>query len=119
MARTGRPHKDISQTQFEKLCAWQCTEIQICDFFECCEDTLNGWCKRTYCMTFSEVFTIKRQIGLISLRTAQFRLAENSPAMAIFLGKQYLGQGDYVGCKVSVNAVINDDEDIKVSFLRF
>ena len=32
--------------------------------------------------------------GFISLRRKQFELAEKSPAMAIFLGKQYLGQTD-------------------------
>lgn len=32
----------------------------------------------------------------MSLRRAQFRLAEKSAAMAIFLGKNYLGQSDNV-----------------------
>ena len=32
----------------------------------------------------------------MSLRRAQFRLAEKSAAMAIFLGKNYLGQSDHV-----------------------
>jgi hypothetical protein len=32
----------------------------------------------------------------MSLRRTQFRLAEKSAAMAIFLGKQYLGQSDNV-----------------------
>ena len=45
-------------------------------------------------MTFSEVFAIKRQKGRASLRRGQFRLAEKNAAMAIFLGKQYLGQKD-------------------------
>ena len=38
----------------------------------------------------------KREKGKISLRRAQFRLAEKSAAMAIFLGKNYLGQRDAV-----------------------
>lgn len=35
-----------------------------------------------------------KQVGLTSLRRTQFRLAEKNAAMAIFLGKNYLGQTD-------------------------
>ena len=38
------------------------------------------------------MFREKRGKGKISLRRAQFRLAEHNAAMAIWLGKQYLGQ---------------------------
>ena len=59
-------------------------------------DTIENWCKRTYNETFSETFKKKCVAGKISLRRAQFRLAEKSAAMAIFLGKNYLGQTDHV-----------------------
>lgn len=45
-------------------------------------------------MGFSEIFAIKRSDGKISLRRSQFALAKKNAAMAIFLGKQYLGQSD-------------------------
>ena len=90
----ARPHKQIDQKQFESLCGLQCTLDEICGFFGCCTDTLESWCKRTYKQSFSEVFHQKRGAGKISLRRAQFRLAEKNAAMAIFLGKQYLGQKD-------------------------
>lgn len=45
-------------------------------------------------MSFSEIYAIKRGSGKISLRRAQFELAKKNAAMAIFLGKQYLGQSD-------------------------
>ena len=45
-------------------------------------------------MSFSEVFSIKREKGKVSLRRSQFKLAEKNPTMAIWLGKQYLGQRD-------------------------
>lgn len=102
MPKTGRPKIAIDKKIFENLCAIQCTEVEICSCFDCCEDTLNKWCKENYKndngkpMTFSEVFAIKRQKGRASLRRAQFRLAEKNAAMAIFLGKQYLGQKDVV-----------------------
>lgn len=67
---------------------------EILFFFDITDKTLTGWCQRTYGQKFSEVFKLKRQAGFISLRRKQFELAEKSPAMAIFLGKQYLGQSD-------------------------
>ena len=92
MARTGRPRAEIDARQFENLCKMQCTEREICSWFGITDKTLTAWCKRTYHKTFSEVFKEKREAGKISLRRTQFQLAEKSPAMAIFLGKQYLGQ---------------------------
>lgn len=96
MAKMGRPEKQIDQKQFENLCTLQCTLEEICGWFEISADTLEKWCKKTYGhdMTFSKVFAIKRAGGRISLRRAQFRQAEKNAAMAIWLGKQYLGQTD-------------------------
>ncbi len=90
----GRLPKEIDTEQFEKLCGLQCTEAEICGWFGVSDKTLSGWCKRTYGEGFSEVYEKKREFGKISLRRAQFRLAEKSAAMAIFLGKNYLGQRD-------------------------
>lgn len=90
----GRPHKEINKKLFEKLCSYQCTIAEITGIMEVSDKTLSGWCRRTYGKSFSEIFAIKRQPGLVSLRRTQFQLAEKSPAMAIFLGKQYLGQKD-------------------------
>lgn len=93
MAR-GRPKKEIDVKEFEKLCALQCTLEEIAGWFDCCEDTIENWCKSTYKRNFSEVYAQKRGKGKISLRRAQFRLAETNASMAIWLGKQYLGQTD-------------------------
>lgn len=90
----GRPKKEIDQKQFENLCALQCTEVEIEDWFDVTDKTLNAWCKRTYGKNFSEIFRIKRGRGKISLRRSQWQLAEKSASMAIWLGKQYLGQSD-------------------------
>ena len=90
----GRPHKEIDKKLFEKLCAYQCTIAEICGIMEVSDKTLSGWCRRTYGKSFAEIFAIKRQNGLVSLRRSQFKLAETSAAMAIFLGKNYLGQID-------------------------
>ncbi len=90
----ARPLKEIDKSQFESLCGLQCTKDEICSFFDVTDKTLERWCKRTYKAGFSEVFRQKRGIGKISLRRAQFRLAKKNASMAIFLGKQYLGQRD-------------------------
>lgn len=97
----GRPRKEIKQKEFENLCGIQCTKLEICAFFDVTDKTLESWCKRTYHAGFSEVFSQKRGMGKISLRRKQWQLAEKSAAMAIFLGKQYLGQRDNVDVTVA------------------
>lgn len=94
MAKMGRPRKEIDKTTFEKLCGIQATGLEIASFFECSDETLNRWCKETYGKTFVDTYKIYSANGKMSLRRQQFRLAEKSAAMAIFLGKQYLGQRD-------------------------
>lgn len=92
--KMGRPKIPINQQEFEKLCYMQCTETEIASFFDCSVDTIENWCKATYGTTFSEIYKRKSEYGKISLRRTQFKIAEKSAAMAIFLGKQYLGQKD-------------------------
>lgn len=92
MAKMGRPRKQIEKDQFEKLCALQCTLVEIAGWYGCSEDTIERWCKRTYHLTFAETYKKFSQDGKISLRRAQFKLAERSASMAIWLGKQMLGQ---------------------------
>ena len=94
MARTGRPKKIIDKAAFEKLCALQCTQEEICGVLGVNSDTLSKWCKKEYKANFSEVFKEKRQVGKMSLRRSQFKLAEKNATMAIWLGKQYLDQRD-------------------------
>lgn len=90
----GRPKREIDTEQFENLCAIQCTKEEIALWFNCSEDTVEKWCKRTYKENFSVVFAKKRGKGKISLRRSQFELAKKNPTMAIWLGKQWLGQRD-------------------------
>lgn len=91
----GRPKKEINKELFVKLCGMQCTEKEICDFFETTDKTLSKWCRENFDgAVFSEVYKKYSTDGKISLRRYQLKLAERSPAMAIFLGKQYLGQRD-------------------------
>lgn len=90
----GRPRKEIDEKEFRKLCAMQCTLEEIAGFFECCEDTIETWCKRTYKENFSDIYKKLSAGGKISLRRNQMKLSETNASMAIWLGKQYLGQKD-------------------------
>lgn len=90
----GRPQIIIDPEQFEKLCGLQCSLIEIAGWFHCSPDTIENWCKREYHKNFSDVFKRFSVGGKISLRRYQFELAKKHPAMAIWLGKQYLGQKD-------------------------
>ena len=94
MAKMGRPKKEISKEQFEKLCGLQCTLEEIAGFFNCSADTIERFAKSTYNKTFAETYKEYSAQGKISLRRYQFKLAEKSAAMAIFLGKNMLGQTD-------------------------
>lgn len=91
----ARPRIEIDEDQFKKLCAIQCTLEEIASWFKCSTDTIERWCIRKLKMSFADAFKIHSADGKISLRRTQFKMAEKSPAMAIFLGKQYLGQKDH------------------------
>ena len=92
--KMGRPKKPFDPEHFEKLCGLQCTEVEIAGWFGFSIDTLNARCKEIYSMTFSDTFKEYSQDGKISLRRNQFKLSAKSAGMAIWLGKQYLGQKD-------------------------
>lgn len=90
----ARPVKELDQKQFIKLCKLQCTSDEIASFFDCNRDTVDAWCKRTYNEGFSAVFKKYSEAGKICLRRYQMQLAKTNTTMAIWLGKQYLGQKD-------------------------
>lgn len=90
----GRPRIQIDKRMFEEMCGLFCTLKEMCAILGVSEDTVQRWCKRTYKRGFREVYAEKSAMGRMSLRRSQLRLAETNPAMAIFLGKNYLGQTD-------------------------
>lgn len=106
MNNGGRPKKQIDIKMFETMCAIQCTKEEICDILDINEKTLTRWCKDTYSMSFYDIYKKKSATGKMSLRRMQFKLAEKSATMAIFLGKNYLGQKDNV--ELTDNREINE-----------
>lgn len=91
----GRPVTiEIDWKLFEQLCYIQCTQSEIASFFKIDEDSLRSHVQKNYGETYSECYKRFSNGGKSSLRRTQFRLAEKNTAMAIWLGKQYLGQSD-------------------------
>lgn len=103
MARTGRPKKEFDKKTFSDLVGLGCNQEEICWFFRdesgkpANIDTLTRWCKREFDMTFQEYFRQNGNMALkIQLRRNQMNLSKSSAAMAIFLGKNLLGQTDKI-----------------------
>ncbi len=98
----GRKKIDIDYRQLDKLLALQSTLKECAYYFNCSEDTIERCVKRDKGISFKEYRDLKKQAGLISLRRNQFQLSEKNAAMAIFLGKNYLGQKDSIDSKVDI-----------------
>lgn len=103
MARTGRPPINFDRKQFIDLVALGCNQEEICWFFRdetgkvANIDTLSRWCKREFGVNFQEYSKQNSLMALkIQLRRNQFELSKHSVPMAIFLGKNWLGQTDKV-----------------------
>lgn len=86
----GRPKKEIDYATVEKLANIQCTQEEIASFLGISTRTLQRD------EQFMELFNKGRESGKMSLRRIQWKHAEKSASMAMFLGKQYLGQRDNV-----------------------
>ena len=110
--KMGRPLINISIEEYEKSCPSQCTEEEIAGWYKCSIDTIEKFCKRTYKKTFADIYKTLSSKGKMSLRRYQFKIAENNPTMAIWLGKQYLGQRDLQEVDMSVKPLsikVQDD----------
>ena len=102
MAKAGRPTKELDKELFEKACFLHCNQQEICrrlgeqtpEGSTIDVQTLHTWVKRVYGQDFSEVYEQKKARGKFGLRAIQYKLSEKNVAMAIFLGKQWLGQKD-------------------------
>lgn len=89
---TGRPLKEFDKKLFENLCYIWCTWAEIENILEANRETIAKWCQRTYNEPFSTVYNRFSDGGKASLRRNQLNLSKTNAAMAIWLGKQKLGQ---------------------------
>lgn len=125
MPRTGRPKKEYDPKTFSDLIGIGCGQDEICWFFRddtgkpANIDTLSRWCMRTFGMTFQDY---RRQNGAmmlkIKLRQSQIKLAEKSASMAIFLGKNYLGQSDIPAPMESSNELLTSLMELERKYGR-
>lgn len=90
----GRPESEFDKKMFENLCQCWCTKDEIESIFRTDIRILEKWVKRTYFEDFDTVYKRFSDGGKASLRRTQLRIAQNHAGMAIFLGKQKLGQKD-------------------------
>ncbi|MCK4793831.1 MAG: hypothetical protein KAV87_59430 [Desulfobacteraceae bacterium] len=111
----GRPKKPIDWKEAEKLCALQCSEVEIADWFHVSVDTLVRRLREEKQASFAEFFTLYRVSGKIALRRNLFRLSEKYPQAAIFLAKNWLGMKDIHelegGDKPIILKVVYDSSD--------
>lgn len=91
----GRPKKEINWQLFEDLCSIQCTQGEIASILHLDVSTLHDRSEEYYNLKYPDIYKKFSEIGKISLRRLQFKHAQKSFAMAIWLGKQWLGQRDH------------------------
>lgn len=84
----ARPKIEIDFTMVEKLSNIQCTQDEIASFLGISTRTLQR--NEEFCRIYKKGI----ENGKMSLRRIQWKLSEKNTAMAIWLGKQYLGQKD-------------------------
>lgn len=84
--KVGRPKKEIEPELVYKLAQIQCTIEEIA--------SVVGVNASTISRNFAGEIAKGRAEGKISLRRSQFKLSENNATMAIWLGKNWLGQSD-------------------------
>ena len=100
---TGRPKKEIDYDMVEKLANIQCTQEEIASFLGISVRTLQR--DEEFCRIYKK----GQENGKMSLRRMQYKLAEKNTAMAIFLGKQYLGQRDNIEVEHNAqNGILGD-----------
>lgn len=85
---------EIDWSLVKKLAGLHCSTDEIACFLEVPMHKLERDCDSKFGVTLGAALKEWRKGGKVSLRRNQWKLAEKNAAMAIFLGKQYLGQID-------------------------
>ena len=91
----GRPRTEIDLDELRKLLKLHCTIAEIAAFFGCNKKTIER--RMSDDEEFAEIIEHGRSDGMLSVRRKQFEIMEGgNPTMAIWLGKQLLGQRDQI-----------------------
>ena len=107
--KLGDNPKIIDWELFEELCKLQCTQAEIAGILKIHPNTLSDRVITEYKETYADVFERFSAPGKTSLRRYQFIMAQSNPAMAIWLGKIWLGQRDVA--HEETNALMRDLRD--------
>lgn len=94
--KSGRPRKTLNSTGVrvvEALARVMCTDEEIAACLGIKIDTLHASHNEK---AFLEARKKGQELGKMSLRRHQFELSKVNATMAIWLGKQYLGQRDVI-----------------------
>lgn len=86
--------KPIDWQQFEQLCALQATQGEIASMLKVDRGTLSRSVEEQYGAPYSAIYTMFSDGGKCSVRRNQYVMSKKNAAMAIWLGKQWLGQKD-------------------------
>ena len=102
----GRPKLEIDLALVKQLGEIQCTLDEVATVLNLHKGTLS------HRQDVLDAWNAGREVGKMSLRRLQFSLAERNPAMAIWLGKQYLEQKDKqeVDSKVENSIVFKEEK---------
>ena len=104
---------EMDKNMFEVYCQLACSEQDICDLFGGVDhDTLDEWCRKTYGMAFEQIYRKKVSPVKLALRKNQLLLSKTSSMMAIFLGKNMLGQSDHPEPPVGENIIRESNEQM-------
>ena len=92
--KVGRPKTPINLEELKKLCRLNCTMPEISSYFDIPLRTLED--RYTNDMEVRTAIDKGRNEGKLSLRRKQIQIMDetNNPTIAIWLGKQLLGQRD-------------------------
>lgn len=97
------PPKEIVMDQVLYWIELQATAEEVAGSFRVSVDTLDRKLREELGMGFAELHKKCMGAGKLSLRRHQFTLAQKNASMAIFLGKNWLGQKDNQTAELSPN----------------
>ena len=100
----GRPRTEIDRQIVDEYLLAQCQGTEIADLLGIAADTLYRRCEEEFSMTFTAYSQQKKSAGKAVLRKKQWEMALNGDrTMAVWLGKQVLGQRDKIDNDISVS----------------
>ena len=111
----------IDLAELEKLCALHPSDAELASWFGVSTKTIE---RRKSEAAFAETMERGRARGKLNLRRIQNKMAENNAAMAIFLGKNLLGQSDQVTYNFDIEIAVAggssqiEPEAIDIKMLR-